>query len=98
MCDGRDDVCEVSKRPSPSTCIVTGAEIIKNVMRIFAVFFFSEDTISAKTAVTILDSCTHISAAESAIKAPQGAIDTFDRRSLGCRKYLYVTLAKSNRS
>ncbi len=72
MCDGRDDVCEVSKRPSPSTRIVTGAEIIKNVMRIFAVFFFSEDTISAKTAVTILDSCTHISAAESADKSPAG--------------------------
>ena len=26
MCDGRDDVCEVSKRPSPSTRIVTGRE------------------------------------------------------------------------
>lgn len=24
MCDGRDDVCEISKRPSPSTRIVTG--------------------------------------------------------------------------
>lgn len=24
MCDGRDDVCEVSIRPSPSTRIVTG--------------------------------------------------------------------------
>ena len=29
MCDGRDDVCEVSKRPSPSTRIVTGREKIR---------------------------------------------------------------------
>lgn len=72
MCDGRDDVCEVCKRPSPSTRIVTGAEIIKNVAQILQIFFFSEDTISAKTAVTIFDSCTHISAAKSADKSPAG--------------------------
>jgi len=41
-------------------------------MRIFADIFFSEDTISAKTAVTIFDSCAHISAAESADKSPAG--------------------------
>ena len=36
MCDGRDDVCEVSKRPSPSTRIVTGAvrDIFVHVERI----------------------------------------------------------------
>ena len=72
MCDGRDDVCEVSKRPSPSTRIVTGTVVFKKCNADICSFFFSEDTISAKTAVTILDSCTHISAAESADKSPAG--------------------------